>query len=368
MSYIKVLHVCSDTNIGGAGKYLLNLYKTKSQDIDLYFLLPKHSQLTSLLVNENAKVIELDIAPNKSMSIKDIYIISKLLKKLRPDIVHTHANLTARICAKLTNIGKIIYTRHYVQTNTKPLNKIKKFLNNFLCDGVIGVTQEIKEILLNMGIDNNKIKIIENGVLPIEKHINTESIKNKLNILPDKKVVTILSRLSPEKGIDRFIEIVAELNKTNNNVVALIAGAGREETHLNALIQELGLDTDKIKMLGFIQNVSDILNITDVILNTSTTEAKSLSILEAMSLGIPAIVSHVGGNPSLVEDNENGFVVEQHDITGFVDKINLLLSDKHLYDKMSSKSSEKFSKNYNAQKMTNQTELFYINILKKKER
>ncbi|WP_305767386.1 glycosyltransferase family 4 protein [Candidatus Epulonipiscium viviparus] len=275
---IKILHVCSDTNIGGAGRYLLNLYNANAAGLDLYFLLPTQSKLAAVLAAAGANVIELDIAKDASWAAKDIYKIARLLKRLRPDIVHTHANFTARVSAKLVGIGKIVYTRHYVETAASAPNKLKRWLNNFLCDAVI---------------------------------------------------------------------------------IALIAGEGPEEENIRELIRQKNLDEDTIRIVGFVENVSDILNVTDIILNTSTTEAKSLSLLEAMSIGIPAVVSNVGGNPSLIANAENGFVVEQADADGFVARIADLLSDADLYAAMSANAINRFNQNHHAHQMVAKTKNFY---------
>lgn len=356
---IKILHVCSDTNIGGAGRYLLNLYNANAAGLDLYFLLPTQSKLAAVLAAAGANVIELDIAKDASWAAKDIYKIARLLKRLRPDIVHTHANFTARVSAKLVGIGKIVYTRHYVETAASAPNKLKRWLNNFLCDAVIGVTAETKPVLMKMGIAENKIAIIESGVLPIEKYADAAATRAHFGIAPNQAVILLLSRLSSEKGIDRFVEIVAKLKESHKNIIALIAGEGPEEENIRELIRQKNLDEDTIRIIGFVENVADILNATDIILNTSTTEAKSLSLLEAMSIGIPAVVSNVGGNPSLIANAENGFVVEQADADGFVARIADLLSDADLYAAMSANAINRFNQNHHAHQMVAKTKNFY---------
>ncbi|OOB79407.1 MAG: hypothetical protein BEN19_07635 [Epulopiscium sp. Nuni2H_MBin003] len=364
---IKVLHVCSDTNIGGAGKYLLNLFQSASSTVDLFFLLPRHSKLAEVLKNAGAKVIELNITADKSLAIKDVYKISRLINRLNPDIVHTHASLTSRLCSKLCN-KKVIYTRHYVDAldvNTQEVSRFKKAVNNALCDGVIGVANETLDVILKMGIDKDKVKIILNGVAPINMYSVEEkdNIKHKYNIPNDKMVILLLSRLSKEKGADIFVDVVGKIVETNKNVIAIIAGTGKEEQNIRDLIEQKGM-TQYIRQVGFIENVAEVLNITDVILNTSITEAQSLSLCEAMSLGIPAVATNTGGNPSLIKHDYNGYIGDVGNITQLAFFTNKLLNDDIIYKTMSQNALKEFKSHHISTIMSKQTEEFYKHILK----
>ena len=82
-------------------------------------------------------------------------------------------------------------------------------------------------------------------------------------------------------------------------------------------------------------NVSELLNITDVQANCSFgTEATSLSLLEGMSLGIPAVVTSFGGNPGVIKNGENGFLVPVNNAEKMAEGIEKLLTDEELYEKM----------------------------------
>ena len=103
------------------------------------------------------------------------------------------------------------------------------------------------------------------------------------------------------------------------------------------------------------------MSITDIQANASYgTEATSLALLEGMSLGIPAVVSDFGGNPGVIKNGENGFVVPQCDSHSLADKIQLLLDDEQLYREMSEKSLKIFSQAFTAKAMTKQTEKIYL--------
>ncbi len=367
---IKVIHICSDTNIGGAGRYLLNLWQSSDKkQFKTLFILPKNSQLTTMLQQHGAKVLELNISADKSFDGNDIAKLYRVIKKLHPDIVHTHGSFSGRIATKLTRQSKIIYTRHYVDDANKAdtinfKDKLKGVLNNLSCDGVIGVATQCEPIISKMGIPKSKIAIIPNGVVRQICYTDNEIalLKQKYNIPQNNPTITILARLSQEKGHNVFIETVEELNKIYPDFTAIIAGVGEEEENIKRAIKARNLE-DKICMVGFLDNVSDILNITTVQLNTSYTEAQSLSLSEGMSIGIPAVVSDVGGNPSMIREGKNGFVVPVGDAKSFAKQTVEIFENDALYKKLSDNAKEIYQQHYTADKMTHQTENFYKAII-----
>lgn len=373
---IRVMHVCSDTNIGGAGRYLLNLLEeSKRESYELLFVLPRESKLSKLLQKHNGHVIEADIMPDQSFNKKDIWVMRGLMKTLKPDIVHTHASLSARIAAKSLGIKGLVYTRHYVDTSCMTGDKekkktlkgcIKSIFNNGLCDGVIGVAYECEPVLLEMGIKPEKITIIPNGVTPITvcSEMQKKAIKRQYHIPEGHKVITVLARLSKEKGHEVFVDVIERLIRNGEPVVGVIAGTGPESEAIQNLIQKKGLQTSII-MTGFVEHVEAILNITDIQMNTAYTEAQSLALSEGMSIGIPAVVTNVGGNPSMIREGINGYVAPAGDSQALATCVHKLLSDPILYNKVSEAAREVYKTNYTAAKMTRSTEAFYERTLKK---
>jgi hypothetical protein len=111
---VKVLNVISDTNIGGAGRVLLNYLKyCDKASFDTAVCLPRGSFLTGPLRDAGAGVYELDISADKSFAPGDIRKLERLIRTLDPDIVHTHGSLSGRIAGR--RCGKtVIFTRHSV--------------------------------------------------------------------------------------------------------------------------------------------------------------------------------------------------------------------------------------------------------------
>lgn len=365
---LKIIEVSSDTNIGGAGRCLLvligELNKTEFEPI---VILPKNSLLKEKTEALGVRVCEADIAPDKSLDFSDIFKFVKIFKREKPDIVHTHASMSARIAAKLCGI-KTVYTRHSVFPPSPRISKglgkwINGNINNFFADKIIAVAEAAKDNLVKTGVSPKKIQVILNGVYPLEEKADKVALMNRFGIRDGEKVVSIVARLEEIKGHDYFIDAADLLLKKGYNIKFFVAGTGSYEKHLKEKVSSLNRSNDII-FTGFLTDVDNLLRITDVQVNASFgTEATSLSLLEGMSLGIPAVVSDFGGNPGVIKDGENGFIVPQKNAEKLAAAIERLLFDESLYKKLSNGSKEIFSERFTAQKMTEQTEEIYKKLM-----
>ena len=112
---IKVLNIISDKNIGGAGKCVLIFSENYDKEkIDLSVALPEGSLLKKPLLELGVKIYEVRGIADKSFSLKGVTELKKLIKKVKPDVVHTHASMSGRIAARLAGVKRIIYTLHCV--------------------------------------------------------------------------------------------------------------------------------------------------------------------------------------------------------------------------------------------------------------
>lgn len=368
---IKVIEVSSDTNIGGAGKCLITLLENFDYEkFQVKVVLPKNSLLKKDIEKLNIELIEVDGIKDKSLDISAVGELKKIFKAEKPDIVHTHASMSARIAARLAGV-KVIYTRHSVFPPPKKISKgigkkINGIVNNYLADGIIAVAEAAKDNLTDTGITDKKIRVILNGVKGLAEIPNDEKlkIKERFNI-KDEKVVSIVARLEDIKGHKYFIEAADEMLKKGLNVKFFIAGTGSYEKTLKAMVKKLNRENE-IVFTGFITDVDKLMSVTDIQINASYgTEATSLALLEGMSLGIPAIVSDFGGNTGVIKDGVNGFVVPKQNTKALADKLLELLSDDEEYAHLSKGAREIFKETFTAQAMTRNTEKMYLDVLNK---
>jgi len=370
---IKVLEVSSDTNIGGAGRVLLSFLDEYDRDkFDISVVLPVGSLLKKEVLARNVRVIEINGMKDKSFDIGAIFKLSRLFAEEKPHIVHTHASLSARIAARLTGIPAVIYTRHSLFTPTgfssKGMGKlINSTINNKTCDSIIAVADAAKEDLLKIGVKEEKISVILNGVPPL-KHLSDkekEELREKFGLKANQKAGAIIGRLSSVKGHDVFIKAIKRVKDAGIDAKFFIVGTGELEEQLKKQVRDLKLD-DYIIFTGFLSNISEIVNIIDIEINSSFSEATSLAIIEAMSLGKPVIATNVGGNPGVVFDNVNGFLVPPGDDKAIADKIIELFGNEELLNRLSKGCIELYNSQFTAKAMAEKTEKLYIETLNKK--
>ena len=344
---IKILNIISDSNIGGAGRCVLTFLKYFDRsNFQVKVVVPTNSLLIPEIKKLGIDTIEAEGIAEKSLSRNGIKILKNIIKTSDCDIVHTHGNMSGRIAAKQCG-KKVVYTRHSVfPVNPKISKGIGKKLNGIVkmhyADDIIAVAEAAKENLTDSGIDGSRVKVILNGVEPqskIPKDVS-EKIKVLYNIEKNDFVVGIMARIEEVKGHIYLIEAAEKIKKTGRNIKVLIIGTGALEEELKNTVKSKGLE-DTVIFTGFIKNVNEILSIIDLQVNASFgTEATSLSLLEGMSLGIPAVVSNYGGNPGVITHGENGYIFRLKDSDDLASYIIKLMDDKDTYDYMKNRSVE----------------------------
>ncbi len=367
---IKVIEVSTDSNIGGAGKCLITLLKNLDYTkFDVKVILPPNSLLKPEIEALGIEVTEVTGIAEKSLDLRSVKTLKKIFMLEKPDIVHTHASMSARIAAKWCG-AKVIYTRHSVfpqprKLTTFPGKQINGAINNRYSDSIIAVAEAAKDNLTQTGIDEKKITVVLNGVdglTPVDDFEKME-LRERFGVEKGEKVISIVARLEDIKGHMYFIEAAQMLIKDGVSAKFFIAGTGGYEDTLKAKVAELELDGSVI-FTGFIKDVDKLMQITDIQVNASYgTEATSLALLEGMSLGIPAVVSDFGGNPGVIANGENGYVVPKQNSTAIKNAVKRLLDDAELYDKMSKRSVEIFNSTFTALAMTKNTEEIYVKTI-----
>lgn len=370
---ISVVEAITDTNVGGAGRLLLNRIKNSNNNEFKYtVLLPRGSALIPLLKDANIDFFEIDGAYDKSFDIKGCFEFYEALKILKPDIINAHGALDARIAGKFAGVAVKLYTRHcdFPTSGAYRLSLVKKLVScgtDFLSDGIIAVSYSARNNLVRLGIDFKKINVIINGVEPIKRISDNDKkiLRSKLNIPTDSHVISIFARLEKYKDHETFLLAARELLKSRD-CYFLIVGSGSEKEYLKSLAYKLKI-FEKVRFLGFVKDVSPYMNITDINVNCSIgTETSSLALSEGMSLGIPAIVSDYLGNTYMVHDGENGLIYHQRDYRSLAHKMDLLLGDDNLYSILSDGAKKRYYKELNAKRMSRLTENYYVDMLKKK--
>ena len=368
---IRVLNIISDTNIGGAGRVLINyLQYTDRSQFDTAVALPRGSLLKAPLEELNATIYEVDGIADRSYDRSDVKVLEELIRQVDPDIVHTHGALSGRIAARRCG-KKVVYTRHSAfpvpaKLRYPPGRWVNKWVNEHYADRIIAVSPAAAENLTDGGISPKRITVMMNGVAPVARSTPEvcRAFRENYGLDPKRFTAGILARIEPYKGHLHIVEAAEMLKAEGREFQILIAGTGDYEAELRQEVTRRALE-DRIYFLGFQTDVAPLLSVLDVQLNASYgTETSSLSILEGMSMGLPAIVSSYGGNPWLIDDGEDGLIFPNRDSKGLARCLARLMDEPETLSHMGERAKEIFQSRFTGQIFARNVEQVYFDVLK----
>ena len=368
---IRVLNIISDTNIGGAGRVLINyLQYADREQFDTSVAVPRGSLLKAPLEELGTTVYEVDGIADRSYSKGDVKVLRALIRQVEPDIVHTHGALSGRIAARQCG-KKIVYTRHSAfpvsaKLRYPPGRWINKWMNRRYADRIIAVSPAAAENLTDAGVSPKRITVMMNGVAPVARSAPEacQAFRERYGLRADVFTAGILARIEPYKGHLHILEAAERLKSEGRRLQVLIAGTGGYEAELRRETAARDLE-DTVFFLGFQSDVAPVLSVLDVQLNASYgTETSSLSILEGMSMGLPAVVSSYGGNPWLIDDGEDGLIFPNRDSGALARCIARLMDEPDTLRRMGERAAEIFQNRFTGQIFARNVEQVYLDLLK----
>lgn len=367
----RLLHIITDTNIGGAGVLLLNqLRHFDRQSFDITVMLPHGSELEERVLAQRYKVIRSHSGADRSFQIGAIPEYRRLIRRCAPDIVHCHGALSARIAAMLVGVPVRIFTRHCAYpphglSTLPPSRWLYGFTSARLSTGIIAVAEAARDDLLALGTRADRIKVIINGSEP-QRRLNAaeqERLRLQLGIDRDAVVAGMFARLEPCKGHKYFIDALSRLPR-DSRLRGLICGRGSLDGELRRQAECLGI-SGRVIFAGFCPDIAPYMNISQINVNCSIgTETSSLALSEGMSLGLVPVVSDYGGNGAMVRDGIDGFILRTADSDALASALRRLEVDRRLLHSMSCAAEASFGERFTAERMTRELEGFYMSQLR----
>ncbi len=366
-----ILHIDGFKGFGGAQNDIVIL---------LQFMKKYHAEDFNVCVihnnNERLKT-ELDKLEIPNFSVKmtnfiDIFAVLKIrrfLKSQNIDLINFHSSLDhflGGIAASSIFKRKIIkiLTRHVAYK----VDFFKGFLIfRFLTDRFIVISGFIKKRLVkDIKIDPQKIKIIyspriynETALYATEKN----DARNELGIRHEEKMISLIGRLSKEKGHEVFIKAAELIVKARNDIKFVIIGEGELYSQIVDLINKKKLGNYFI-ISGFKENIEKFIAASDLITVPSGLEGMGSIIIESCALKKAVIASNVGGIPEIIVNDETGLLFKNEDYKGLADKIIYLIDKPGLIEKLGLNCYNEVVKKFDAKTIASETAMFYIDLLK----
>lgn len=371
---MKVLHVISDRNIGGAGILLLNLLREFPRErISSVVALPEESLLLPRIQALGIRTVELRY-PCESVWLRSVVELRRLMRLECPDLVHANAALSARIAAKLGGIP-VIHTRHCCYPpmgalRFRPFRAVAGVINRSFSDLSIATADAAAENLLELGIPEERIRCIPNGSLPV-REVSSEELKHvreKWFLAENDLCIGICARLEVCKGHDSFLSAAAELRRRlpDQPLRFLLAGDGTQRARLEALCEELGL-APFVRFLGFLEDTAPFYRVLDINVNCSVgTETSCLALSEGMSASLATVASDYGGNRAMLGNGSAGILFPAGDAMALADALEELIRFPSRRRELQRLAQERYEKHYTAARMAQATATVYEEVLKRK--
>lgn len=273
-------------------------------------------------------------------------LLSKVINKLPPsvyaklflrgqydlEIAYLEGRTTQQVAAKKTAVPKIAFV-HCDLSVKNLIAPLYKSTEDCLCaykdfSHVCFVSEASKQ-----GFEK-AVGVLENSRV-IHNVIDFEGIHEKSNMPPTLKYETsgwklvTVGRLAEEKGFDRLLRIVSELEK-EHALELWIIGEGKERNKLEALIRDRSIKS--VKLLGYQENPYPLLKQADLFICSSLFEGYSTAVSEAVALGIPVLTTSCAGMDEILERGKNGLIVENSEIA-LKTALKLFLEKKTVYHK-----------------------------------
>lgn len=340
MSKKVIVVLVKNLTSGGAEKQSVLLAKALAGDYHVHYVIlnarfqePKYLRL----LQQTPSIVVKAFQGNLASRFKQFY---QYLRHQETEVVFSYltgANFLAVMAAKLTGVRKV-----YTGIRSAYLPPAKAFIDRWLCNN--WATKAVlncysgQQYFLSRGFSGDKMVVIPNCFDSIRSYREKEGHHTPFRIIT-------VGRFVEEKDYHTALEVILKLSLTHPGIKYQIIGHGALEAAIRSRIKELKLQ-HMVEVFINPGNISELLDQADIYLSTSVFEGTSNAIMEALNADLPVVATNVGDNDKLVEQGENGFLVNVKDVDALVACLDKLLSNQKLRSEMGRKGKQLLVENY----------------------
>lgn len=356
---LRILHIDPEKNWGGGEAQVLGLLThlaARGHHNDL--LAHPGGRLFARCQNLNVRAYPLVM--RNDLDVRCVWALRQLIQQTRYDIVHFHTKRAHTLAFWLPR-GK--QRPRYVVTRRMDYPETRSWytscLYNRRVDGVVAISQSISNLLVDAGVEKNKIRCIASGI----ESGKFENIRARTKAAENLVEIGCLAGLEERKGLGYLLESVALLKADGMKVRCQIAGDGPQRAHLEEEVQRLSLRGD-VHFLGFITDTTEFFAGVDIFAMPSLFEGLGVAALEAMAAGKPVVATRVGGLTESVLDGVTGFLVPPRDSASLASAIAKLVRAPALAEAMGQQGRDRARQHFSLQNMARQNESYYHELLR----
>jgi len=276
--------------------------------------------------------------PNLTGDMRALAALRREIRRFRPHLVHTHtakAGVLGRTAAIAERVPTRVHTFHghllhgyFSPLATRALVTAERAYAR-RTTRLVAVGERVRDELLAARIGRPEQYVVVPPGVHLAPSPTRAAARVGLRLPPDGPVVAFVGRLTQVKRPDRFAEVAIRVARAHADAVFVIAGEGPLLPDLKARLAPLG---DRARLLGWRADVETIYAAADVVMLTSDNEGMPVSLIEAASVGCPAVTTAVGSAGEVVLDGRSGFVVRP-EVDALADATGRVLDDPALRDR-----------------------------------
>lgn len=298
--------------------------------------------------------------------------IKRLISEINPEIIHGHSVVHHTILAALTNFHPFVISAWGNDILIYPKkSRIVKYAVKFSLKKADLITSDgvnSNEEIEKMGVTRDKVSLISHGVdtnnfSPIYKDNN---LREQLGIY-DAPAIISTRRMSSIHDVETLIKAVPIVLKEIPNAVFIVIGDGEQKHNLVNLAESLNVKNN-IRFIGSVTHTElpKFLASSEIYVSTSISDGGiAVSTLEAMSCGVPPIITNVGDNVKWIKDGKNGFIFETKKSEELALKIIFLLKNKDIRVKFGKINRKIIERKANYYEEMDKIEKHYINLIQR---
>lgn len=300
----------------------------------------------------------LALAPKTEMDLTAAWRLSRILKQLKPDVIHAHdphgVAMAALALSMSTQIAKppLVAARRvdfHLRGNALSRWKYRQ-VDCFIC-----ASEAIRQMLIGDGVPASRAVTVHEGI-DIERVERVEPAKlhGEFWLPHEAPIVGNVAALVPHKGQRHLIDAARLVLPQVPDARFVIAGEGELRPALERQIKDLHLEKH-VLLAGFRPDVLSLHKAFDVFVMSSVTEGLGTSLLDAMAAGKPIVATRTGGIPEVVADGETGILVPPRDHDAMAEAIVRLLKDQTLRRRMGDAGRARARSLFSAERMVQDT-------------
>ncbi len=283
-----------------------------------------------------------DVPKSGSMSLAYARKIKELTRTEHIDLIHihdSHAHNNAILAATLFGVKTpmILHRRVDFAVSNNLFSRYK--YNHPAIKRIISVSKATQAVLAPAIKNHGKLRVIHSGVDVSKEYPNQGKLRQELNLPADALIIGNASALADHKDPETFLQ-VAEALKEHPQFYFVWIGGGEMEGQVRSEISKRGLQ-GRVSLLGFRNDVKDLIAGFSVFLMTSKTEGLGTSILDAYLASVPVVATAAGGIPELVEHGQTGLLAPVADAETLAMHLLHLALDKPFAARLAHQAKEK---------------------------